>query len=57
MVEFTIIDVLNNHKYALIAHHKVVVGQEKLDGSWTMSKVIELSRWDPIEGFYHNPVI
>ncbi len=41
-IRFTVIDILPNYHYALIAQNKIVVGQEKCDGSWVLSDPIDL---------------
>ena len=41
-VDFTIIAVLSNHTYGLIAQDKVVVGQHRVDNSWLLSEPIDL---------------
>lgn len=43
-VDFTIVDVINRHQeiYALIAQHRLVIGQFMDDNTWMLSKSIDL---------------
>ena len=52
-VMFSIAAILPNYHYALLAQDRILVGQQKAGGSWTLSDSIDLHSLIPIEGVYH----
>ena len=52
-VTFTIIAILPNYHYALVAQDRIVVGQQKSNGTWVLSDSVDLHSIKPIEGVYH----
>lgn len=53
-VTFTIIAILPNYHYALLAQDKVIVGQLKVDMTWILSDHIDLHSLRPVNGVYHK---
>jgi len=58
-VEFIIIDIINEKQqmYALLAQHKVVVGQMLVNGHWRLSQSIDLMDIDIIQNVLHKGVV
>ena len=56
-VEFTIVDILPNYHYALLAQHRICVGQKKVNNTWTLSEPVDLLNIRPIEGVCHKTLI
>ena len=57
-VVFTIIDVINekNKIYALVAQHRVVVGQLLVGDNWKLSESIDLIDIEPLQNVLHKGV-
>jgi predicted small secreted protein len=55
-VEFTVVTVMPNYYFALLAQKRIVVGQMKVDGSWILSESIDLMDMKPISDVYHKMV-
>lgn len=54
-VEFTVVDVLPNSHYALIAQNRLVVGQQKAGNDvWILSQSIDLLNTKPITGIEYK---
>ena len=53
-VEFTVIDILPNFHYALLAQNRLVVGQLLADMSWKLSHPIDLLDVRPIPNIHHK---
>lgn len=56
-VDFTVIAELVNYHYALLGQNRVVVGQQKIDNTWTLSNSVDLMKLLPIQGIHHTALI
>lgn len=54
-VEFTIVDILPDKKYALIAQNRLVIGEPIAGGfEWMLSESIDLLKIDVVSGVYYE---
>jgi len=58
-VDFTIIAVLSNHTYGLVAQDKVVVGHHRVGNQWVLSEHVDLLdlKENIVQDVFHRGVV